>query len=168
MSQRALADAMTEAGWKWSHVTVGSIERGERPLRVAEAVGVASILGIGVPELVDVQEAEELRQAQRALLLALDQLQTAESAWSNARLEAAVVADRLGYALPEDVGDGLNVVTPLPLIAETAREVVSERGRQRWKWDTESGFLASKGEGPWVRMYVEAEEREHGEHPTAS
>ncbi|UTT52311.1 helix-turn-helix domain-containing protein [Microbacterium maritypicum] len=44
MSQKDLATAMRGRGWKWSQATVWSIEKGERPLRLAEAVDVAWIL----------------------------------------------------------------------------------------------------------------------------
>jgi hypothetical protein len=43
-SQKDIADAMRERGWKWSQATVWSIEKGERPLRVAEAADLAQIL----------------------------------------------------------------------------------------------------------------------------
>lgn len=44
-SQEALADSMRERGWKWSQATVWSVEKGERPLRLAEAEDLASVLG---------------------------------------------------------------------------------------------------------------------------
>ncbi|MBD8517082.1 hypothetical protein [Plantibacter sp. CFBP 8804] len=37
MPQKTLADLMREAGWKWSQATVWSVEKGERPLKLAEA-----------------------------------------------------------------------------------------------------------------------------------
>lgn len=48
MSQQALAESMRSLGWKWSQATVWSIEKGERPLRLAEAADVAAIVGIDV------------------------------------------------------------------------------------------------------------------------
>lgn len=44
-SQAAIATAMRERGWKWSQATVWSVEKGERPLRLAEASDLASVLG---------------------------------------------------------------------------------------------------------------------------
>lgn len=49
MSQRDLADAMKARGWKWSHVTVGAVERGERPLRLSESEDIKRILGSQFP-----------------------------------------------------------------------------------------------------------------------
>ncbi|MCK8477206.1 helix-turn-helix domain-containing protein [Microbacterium aurugineum] len=37
MSQKELAGAMTERGFKWSQATVSQIEKGERPLRLTES-----------------------------------------------------------------------------------------------------------------------------------
>jgi len=44
-SQQFLADRMRERGWRWSQATVWSVEKGDRPLRLAEAVDVAEVLG---------------------------------------------------------------------------------------------------------------------------
>ena len=44
MTQSALAAKMRERGWKWSQATVWAIERGDRPLRIAEAVDVLSLV----------------------------------------------------------------------------------------------------------------------------
>jgi transcriptional regulator with XRE-family HTH domain len=45
MSQKELAARMKERGWKWSQATVWAVEKGERPLRLAEAEDIKSILG---------------------------------------------------------------------------------------------------------------------------
>lgn len=42
---------MRERGWKWSQATVWSIEKGERPLRLAEAEALADVLGEHVSTL---------------------------------------------------------------------------------------------------------------------
>jgi hypothetical protein len=45
-TQQAVAVAMRERGWKWSQATVWSVEKGDRPLRLAEADDLAGILGV--------------------------------------------------------------------------------------------------------------------------
>src|SRR5688500_1134787 len=45
MPQSELAKAMRERGYKWSQATVWSVEKGERPLRLAEAETLSEILG---------------------------------------------------------------------------------------------------------------------------
>ena len=53
LSQRDLAAHMKRLGWKWTHVTVGSVERGERPLRLSEAADIARILAVDVRLLIE-------------------------------------------------------------------------------------------------------------------
>lgn len=50
-TQQAVADAMRERGWKWSQATVWSVEKGDRPLRLAEAGDLAEVLGASVNDL---------------------------------------------------------------------------------------------------------------------
>lgn len=44
MSQKDVADQMRRRGFKWSQATVWSVERGERPLRLAEADALSEFL----------------------------------------------------------------------------------------------------------------------------
>jgi transcriptional regulator with XRE-family HTH domain len=50
-SQRQLADAMTRLGYPWQQQTVAKVERGDRPLRLSEAMVMASVLGVPVDVL---------------------------------------------------------------------------------------------------------------------
>lgn len=51
MSQAALAEQMRARGWKWSQATVWSVEKGERPLRLAEAMDLSEILDADISRL---------------------------------------------------------------------------------------------------------------------
>jgi hypothetical protein len=53
-TQQSVADAMRELGWPWSQATVWSVEKGERPLKLREAVVLAAILGTSVETFVGV------------------------------------------------------------------------------------------------------------------
>lgn len=44
MSQKELAAAMTDRGFKWSQATISQIEKGERPLRLSEADHLAELI----------------------------------------------------------------------------------------------------------------------------
>ena len=44
-TQQAVADDMRQRGWRWSQATVWSVEKGDRPLRLAEAEDLAAVLG---------------------------------------------------------------------------------------------------------------------------
>ncbi len=52
VSQTDLASRMRTRGHKWTQPTVVSIEKGERPLRVSEAMDVSEILGVDLYDLV--------------------------------------------------------------------------------------------------------------------
>jgi len=45
LSQSELADMMRAEGYKWAQATVWSVEAGERPLRLSEAISVAKCCG---------------------------------------------------------------------------------------------------------------------------
>lgn len=68
LSQAGVAQAMKDRGHdKWSQATVWSVEAGKRPLRLSEAVSLASILSADVGDLVQSTEAgvtiAQLREA---------------------------------------------------------------------------------------------------------
>ena len=42
---------MRKRGWKWNQTTVWSVEGDRRPLRLAEAIDLASLLGVAIDEL---------------------------------------------------------------------------------------------------------------------
>lgn len=50
-SQQWVADRMREKGWKWAQATVWNVEKGERPLRLAEAEDLADILAVRVERM---------------------------------------------------------------------------------------------------------------------
>lgn len=50
-SQQWVADRMREKGWKWAQATVWNVEKGERPLRLAEAEDIAEILAVGLERI---------------------------------------------------------------------------------------------------------------------
>ncbi|OIH95096.1 hypothetical protein BIU90_02860 [Curtobacterium sp. MCBA15_001] len=155
MSQRALADAMTERGWKWSHVTVGSVERGDRPLRAAEAIGVAEILEVEVVDLVNAREASQMREATQKLLAQYHRLRHAVSDWDLVRREYAQLADSLGREVDNEV---------IARLWFPAEEVVANEhrmfGLDEYPWATENG--------PWMKLYIESERAARGQHPAAS
>lgn len=51
MTQEELAKKMREQGYKWSKATVWAIEKGERPLKVAEAAEVLRCLGMPADDI---------------------------------------------------------------------------------------------------------------------
>lgn len=80
MSQRELATKMRELGFKWSHLTVASVERGERPLRLSEADALTELLGLQSLQSITAPEGEfeylitkgKIHAAERELALLAD------------------------------------------------------------------------------------------------
>lgn len=70
MSQLALAGLMEALGHKWSQSTVWSVEQGVRPLRLAEADDLASLLSVSIEELATGQVSDAAKADRRAALLA--------------------------------------------------------------------------------------------------
>lgn len=50
-SQASIASSMKELGWKWTQPTVAAVEKGERSLKLAEAVDLCAILGVQLGDL---------------------------------------------------------------------------------------------------------------------
>ena len=66
-SQSDIANHMRELGFKWSQATVWSVETGERPLRLTEAVCLAELFGVEASELTLDPAGMELRLAKEWL-----------------------------------------------------------------------------------------------------
>lgn len=56
-TQQEVADAMRERGWRWSQATVWAVEKGDRPLRLAEARDLAEILQVPLIRLLEPPDA---------------------------------------------------------------------------------------------------------------
>ncbi|WP_103662791.1 helix-turn-helix domain-containing protein [Microbacterium sp. CJ77] len=52
MTQKDLAERMRQLGHKWSQATVWSVEKGERPLRLTEALSLVGVLNTQISVLV--------------------------------------------------------------------------------------------------------------------
>lgn len=105
-SQKDVAEAMKARGWKWSQATAWSVEKGDRPLRLSEALDVAEILGTPVSELTrsgeTVRIAEVLDDAEGVLSALSASTDDAANVYRNLEvmLERIPTADWPG-ALPE-------------------------------------------------------------------
>lgn len=53
LSQEAVADAMNALGFRWTGTLVAKVEQGKRPLGLAEAAGLAIVLGVDLVALID-------------------------------------------------------------------------------------------------------------------
>ena len=109
MTQKELADAMRAEGHKWSQATVWSVEKGERPLRLIEALDAAHVLGVTVDDLwapSDVAAASaSLHEATTGLSDVIVRCQILGEAW---RTQTALVADAISRLEGLGVGAKFN------------------------------------------------------------
>lgn len=148
-SQQAVADAMRQRGWKWSQATVWSVEKGERPLRLAEAEDLAYILGRELGELLAQPEEVEVVHGMDRVATAISDIVASAEDYLDALDELAFCLDELrqtgqgrDYPVMQGASDML-AVTLEDLVreaqsswqkrkrTESALEVDSETGRVR-------------------------------------
>lgn len=60
ITQAALAAAMKERGHSWHQATVWSVEKGDRAIRLGEAVSLSEILGVPLPDISDSERRAEI------------------------------------------------------------------------------------------------------------
>ena len=94
MTQQALAAGMRERGHKWSQATVWSVEKGDRPLRLAEADSLAQMLEVPLVALLDPNGAEALTP----VLVAETRVKQLQQEHSRAQAEADNWAIQLAEA----------------------------------------------------------------------
>ena len=58
-SQSEFATDLRAANIRWSQGTLSKVETGQRPIRLSEAVKLAALLGVGLPDLVSVGNFEQ-------------------------------------------------------------------------------------------------------------
>lgn len=133
LTQQALANEMRLRGWKWSQATVWSVEKAERPLRLAEALDVADILGCTVGdfgrlpiELALWHDLDEAREGlTRAYRTACDAIEQLERASSELAFMTRVAAKNPEHVDPEMLAYYIADVNTLTL--EGAIRVANER-----------------------------------------
>lgn len=98
-TQLDVAGAMRSAGYKWSQATVWSVEKGERPLKLAEAEDLAKILETDLVALlvppVEGMILEGLRSGIQGMLEARREFHRATAAFQSAR---ELLAESVDYA----------------------------------------------------------------------
>lgn len=83
MSQDALAEKMRSLGHKWSKATVWSVEKGERPLKLSEAMDLCTILSTG-PHDLDALTFETLdADLQSAMTTLRESEQSLDAQWAS-------------------------------------------------------------------------------------
>lgn len=105
LTQTSIANTMKEMGHKWSQPTVVSIEKGERPLRLAEARDVAAILGVAISDLIKAPSTAQLEDMLNRLGNAAVQARVSLADWQRVREEALQLAEAYSAESPKDIGE---------------------------------------------------------------
>ena len=84
---------MRERGWRWAQATVWNVEKGERPLRLAEAEDLASILGVGLYAFTASEPALAFSEKLRAMSDSRARLMEATEDFLKCQWELAAYAD---------------------------------------------------------------------------
>lgn len=107
MTQARLADAMSRAGHAWHQQTVVKTEKGLRPLRLAEALDLASVLHVGVTELdprrAPSAQVDSVRRHLHEWTLAAGRFDEAAGTLATATQAVRQAATECGDALPAAV-----------------------------------------------------------------
>jgi len=138
-SQQSVADAMRERGWKWSQATVWGVEKGERPLRLAEATDLAEVLGIMLPALLALPEEALVHESMHQCRSAHEALKGTATAYLEATLHVQVSLDQArdaGVQLGDAIGEGGGWLELGP------EQVVREA---RAEWEQRSGAPVKRG-----------------------
>jgi transcriptional regulator with XRE-family HTH domain len=111
LSQADLAKAMKEHGFKWSQATVWAIEKGDRPLRLAEAQHLAEILKLrrieGASVFLQSEATASLREAIDPVIKAHSAMEDAIKAYLEAQDHLAETADILSEKLSGEPGESI-------------------------------------------------------------
>ncbi len=71
-TQLEVANEMRDLGWRWSQATMWAVEKGERPLRLAESEHLCHVLGIKLEELTRDSVVGEYLDARAKVVAAKD------------------------------------------------------------------------------------------------
>ncbi|WP_221586056.1 helix-turn-helix transcriptional regulator [Microbacterium sp. G2-8] len=169
MSQKDLADAMREIGFKWSQATVWSVEKGERPLRLTEAEAIARALGTGTWKLTAVEPESVAMLWGHQARLASDALKEAIRVYDDVRLQLALALDAVPPTDQTNRTAGLGESWIEPGAKDVVDEVHQEEpeAASAGADDTPSQRLS----GPWLERWSANstwhEVTGNGEHPAA-
>ena len=158
MSQKDLAAEMRKRGWKWSQATVWSIEKGERPLRLAEAQDIVALMEADL-WLLTLEEAT-VRAARRA-----QRVELAEAALKEAIREFDEARYFLALELDQATTD---YALSMGQLVETSAAKVAEIEHRDAMEDPRSTFGRARSnvdiyreqmdeDRPWTRKLIEVD-----------
>lgn len=170
-TQQDIADAMRSMGYKWSQATVWAVEKGERPIRLTEAMDIARELRVDLSDLFSTERESVLRVALANMAPASKRLEEAATGYEHIQLILALAADLfpLSERYESELRDWLNLS-----VCDVVERVLTGKqladGDLKIMKDPVSGEIA--GGGPWLDELMKAwrndqEDRARGQYPEA-
>ena len=153
MSQKALAERMTELGVKWSQPTVAAIESGERTLKFTEVTVLSEALRLPLAQFVQPGAAAEVLQRSRAALMAHDQLRSAIASYENTRLQLAAALDAID---PEEMTTHQQMAGESWIdlgVLDVVAEMRAEQGADEEGGEATGAFADPEGH-PWMTRWA--------------
>lgn len=167
MTQQELASKMKALGHKWSQSTVWAVEKGDRPLRLAEATSLGSALGsFPLGMLLWGDGASQVQGEMRRVSDLWQDLRTAYGAFRRAQEDLALTADQVGADQlaelhPDAIRDWLqHDGATLDELHRQELEIAALREQ------VEFGPVPTEPMGPFTTYYSEQESL-RDEHPEA-
>lgn len=167
-TQQAIADAMRERGWKWSQATMWSIEKGDRPVRLVEAVDLAVVLQISIEDLLArpsvaqsardaIDAAEEVLAAHQKAVRAIDTLNEAHEDlrtaldracafpdWQPDKAQTDLIEQALGSAT-ETVADVARIRRDRSVTGNTQRKAIDNLTKAHGTAFTPGAWRSERG-----------------------
>ena len=141
---------MRERGWKWSQATVWAVEKGDRPLRLAEANDLGAILKKPVGAFMYSPGEHEIEKADKRLQESRKALEEALTSYLHGRIRMAQLLDaarRRGEDLGRvgRAGEGRLHITPETVLREWK---IREAGSTRVTEEINEARLVDAGYDP--------------------
>lgn len=182
-SQADIAKAMRAQGWKWAQNTVSGVETGERPLRFAEALSLAHVLGISnVESFARESEFVTFKLYAAAAYEAHQKLIAAVKDFERAQRDLAITGDELlatGTPPTNEIVGPLESWLPTTAVEDILRSSFDDdddvRSAREWIAAVREGREERGANGYWMNVLYDSSIRQttmaleihDGEHPEA-
>lgn len=153
MSQKALAELMTEMGVRWSQPTVAAIERGERALKLTEAVTLADVLRMPVTHFINPGMGAQVIQRAQTALMSYEKLKAAIGAYEDARLQLAATLDEIA---PSEITTHHQMLGESWIergVLDVIEEMREEQGADKDGGEATGAFADPEGH-PWMTLWA--------------
>lgn len=153
MSQKALAERMTEMSVRWSQPTVAAIERGERSLKLTEAVALAEVLRMPMTHFINPGIGAQVIQRAQTALMAYEKLKAAVGAYEDARLQLAATLDEIDPAEVTNHQQMLGETWIERGVLDVIEEMREEQGANEDGGEATGAFADPEGH-PWMTLWA--------------